>query len=62
MGLLIENLLETVLASEGCFMSAARFRLRLSTFRLQNIQCTYMIDIEVILIALFLDFSKSLMN
>ena len=38
MGLLIENLLETVLVSEGCFMSAARFRLRLSTLRLQNIK------------------------
>ena len=36
MGLVIENLLETVLVSEGCFKSAARFRLRLSTFRLQN--------------------------
>lgn len=38
MALLKENLLETVLVSEGCFMSAARLRLRLSTFRLQNVQ------------------------
>ena len=38
MGLVRENLLETELVSEGCFISAARFRLRLGTFRLQNIK------------------------
>ena len=38
MGLLKENLLDSVLVSEGCFMSVARFRLRLSTFRLQNMR------------------------
>ena len=38
MVLLKENLLDTVLASKGCFMSAARLRLRLNTFRLKNVE------------------------